>query len=1246
MKNTTKVTLSIFTIAVATIFTTEYSSVADGHAAGAPAGVTGSPGDGATCAKVGCHTGAAVTPASGWITTNIPAAGYTPGSIYTITATATRAGHTEFGFEVSPQNSAGTFLGTLTNTSTETKLVGTGNNYVTQTSTGTTGTTGFHTWTFDWTAPSAGTGNVTFYGAFNATNSSNNALGDSIFTSTLLVKEATACTAPTITSTTPGSRCDAGTVTLGATASAGTINWYAASTGGSSLGTGTSFTTPSISATTTYYVDATNGGCTTASRTAVVATVNTTPTITGSTPGSRCGTGTVTLGASSSGGTINWYAASTGGSSLGTETSFTTPSISANTDYYVDATSGSCTTSSRTMVTATVNIAPTITGSTPASRCDAGTVTLGATASAGTISWYAASTGGSSLGTGTSFTTPSISTTTTYYVDANDGTCTSTSRTSVVATISGGPSITGTTPGSRCDAGTVNIGATASAGTINWYDAPTGGSSLGTGTSFTTPSISTSTPYYVDADDGTCVTSTRTSVLATVNPLPTATISGDATVCTGSSSTISIALTGTSPWSFSYGSATGSNPVSGITSSTYTTSVSAGTYTVASVTDGNSCAGTSSGSATITENSPIVVSNLVSSCSGGNYTVDFDLSGGDAASYVVTGDAGTLTGSHFTSNSIASGVSYSFTPNDKYNCTSTAQTGTKNCNCAASADISGGGTICNGAATTITVTLGGAQPWDFTYAIDGVSQAAITGLTTSPYTFTTSTTGAYTLVSVNDVNCIGSTSGNVSVSQTLPTATLSGGGAVCNDGSTTNLNITLTGTSPWNYTLSDGTNSTPLTSNIASFSLAKSTAGTYTITSISDASCEGTSSGSATITVNNLPTVGSTVSPSATVCAGTSVTLSGTGASTYVWTGGTVSVTDGQAFVPVATVTYTVTGTDANNCSAKATTTVNVNNLPTVTTTVSPSSAAVCAGGSVTLSGNGATSYVWSGGSGSVTDGQSFVPTGTATYTVIGTDANNCSNTTTRVVTVNNLPTITATASPSSSVCSGSSVTLSGNGASTYTWFGGSGNVVNGQSFTPVGSETFTVIGTDANSCSNTATQLVTVSTCTTVTTPPTPTISRPSPGNLLVSSATAGNQWYLDGVLIPGATYQTLPLSQTTPSGDYTVVVTINGVSSLPSAPTNIVNTSVTEINNNSFFTIYPNPSDGNLNVSFDVSERATYKIDIRNMLGQFIYQETLSNYSGAYSTQINIADFGQGVYMISLTSPTTETIKKIIVY
>ncbi len=60
--------------------------------------------------------------------------------------------------------------------------------------------------------------------------------------------------------------------------------------------------------------------------------------VTSSTPGTRCGTGTVDLSATpSAGGSIKWYAAETGGTALATGTTFTTPSISSNTTYYVAA---------------------------------------------------------------------------------------------------------------------------------------------------------------------------------------------------------------------------------------------------------------------------------------------------------------------------------------------------------------------------------------------------------------------------------------------------------------------------------------------------------------------------------------------------------------------------------------------------------------------------------------------------------------------------------------------------------------------------------------------------------------------------------------------------------------------------------------------------------------------------------------------------------------------------------------------
>ncbi|TRW23097.1 T9SS type A sorting domain-containing protein [Flavobacterium zepuense] len=71
----------------------------------------------------------------------------------------------------------------------------------------------------------------------------------------------TLCDYPDITATAAASICGTGSVTLGAT-STGTLRWFAAQTGGQPLATGATFATPQISATTTYYAEASTLGAT------------------------------------------------------------------------------------------------------------------------------------------------------------------------------------------------------------------------------------------------------------------------------------------------------------------------------------------------------------------------------------------------------------------------------------------------------------------------------------------------------------------------------------------------------------------------------------------------------------------------------------------------------------------------------------------------------------------------------------------------------------------------------------------------------------------------------------------------------------------------------------------------------------------------------------------------------------------------------------------------------------------------
>lgn len=167
-------------------------SAAHSNNSGAPIGYTGSPNENnaRTCASQngGCHTGTGTTFQQGMITSNVPACGYTPGQTYTITLSISAAGRNEFGFSISPQLASGATAGTMIATA-GTQLNGNGR-YLTHTEAGTIESApNARVWSFDWIAPPAGSGQVTFYAALNASNSNDANSGDLIFNSNLNIFE-------------------------------------------------------------------------------------------------------------------------------------------------------------------------------------------------------------------------------------------------------------------------------------------------------------------------------------------------------------------------------------------------------------------------------------------------------------------------------------------------------------------------------------------------------------------------------------------------------------------------------------------------------------------------------------------------------------------------------------------------------------------------------------------------------------------------------------------------------------------------------------------------------------------------------------------------------------------------------------------------------------------------------------------------------------------------------------------------
>ncbi len=162
-------------------------------------------------------------------------------------------------------------------------------------------------------------------------------------------------------------RCGPGSVTLTASGgSNGQYRWYTVASGGTAIAgeTNSSYVTPSLTATTSYYVSLNTNGCeSTRTLVAAILTITPPPTATGV---SGCLASALTLTASGgANGQYNWYTVSTGGTAIAGATNNTYPisSLTVTSTFYVSLTISGCE-STRTPVTATllsIGCAPVIT---------------------------------------------------------------------------------------------------------------------------------------------------------------------------------------------------------------------------------------------------------------------------------------------------------------------------------------------------------------------------------------------------------------------------------------------------------------------------------------------------------------------------------------------------------------------------------------------------------------------------------------------------------------------------------------------------------------------------------------------------------------------------------------------------------------------------------------------------------------------------------------------------------------------
>jgi hypothetical protein len=717
--------------------------------------------------------------------------------------------------------------------------------------------------------------------------------------------------------------------------------------------------------------------------------------------------------------------------------SITVPSTTTAGSHTITVTSSAPTNSGTNNVSAsfTVNATPSISvqPSTSAQNlclnATATTLSVTASLSSGSLNyqWYSNTTssnsGGTIIGGATSstYTPPTTSAGTRYYyvVASNSGICPATSNVSGAVTVSNPPDVSNfiASAATTCAGSTATVtvnSSTLANGTYtitynvsgtNTVSSTTASMIFASGTgTFSTSALSiqgSSNVVNITAVDlSGCVSSlTYSTSTFTTNARPTSVISGTATICNGSSSQVSIALTGTQPWSVTYTDGTTPTTVNGVTTSPYTFSVSTTkTYTVSALSDAtcSSISADRTGSATITVQNAVtagVIATAQTICNAGDPAAFTSTTAGTGSGVITYrwesatspfsawSSVGVSTATYDAPSGLTVTTQYrriTISTQNAVVCesspTSTIEVSVQSVPTAGA--INNAQTICNaGDPAAFTSTTGGTGSSTITYrwessvspftvwsTIGGASSAtydAPSGLTaTTQYR-------RVTISTLNSVACESSATSPVQITvQTAPTAgAITGAQTICNGGDPAVLGTNTDGTGA-------GTITYRWESSVSPFSVWSTIGGassnTYdppsgltatteyrriTISTLNSVACESSATTSMQVTVQFIPT-GGTVASNQSICSGSipaafTQSVASTGSATtltYQWQSSTTSdFSAGVTTIAGATsTTYTPVGALTTTTYFRRVTTSTVNsvgctaNSNTITVTVTP----------------------------------------------------------------------------------------------------------------------------------------------------------------------------------------------------------------------------------------------------------------------------------------------------------------------
>ncbi len=115
---------------------------------------------------------------------------------------------------------------------------------------------------------------------------------------------------------------------------------------------------------------------------------------------------------------------------------------------------------------------------------------------------------------------------------------------------------------------------------------------------------------------------------------------------------------------------------------------------------------------------------------------------------------------------------------------------------------------------------------------------------------------------------------------------------------------------------------------------------------------------------------------------------------------------------------------------------------------------------------------------------------------------------------------------------------------------------------------------------------------------------------------------------------------------GNYDVEVTIsNGTcTSTETFTVAVAPVGIDDINENTTLNIYPNPTDGMLQIDYQFEGNRNLQLQVFDAIGRQVHQQKANAFNG-FNHQLNLANFAKGVYMLSITSEEGTARKQIVI-